>query len=168
MQTRSDLLAVAARLAAQAHKDIVPRREAGDGIDEVPGDLGAAANMAYGAKVALEAAALVDADPAPIVAALERFADTVEATDVADALTVSLPDALDLAGAWVAQAQRASAVAATVHQGYASLRELLEGLARDFDASDTPTAQRIAARIHKGLDVAAEAITAATNQLQEG
>lgn len=161
MQARADLLHVAQALAAEARSTIDDEHGNGRGARR-------ATQLAHGAREALEAAALVDADPAPLVKALERFGERLDALYVNDWLRPDDPtEALDDVASFVEDWQREVQVGVAVQHGYLALRELLEGLLRDFDAADTDTARRIATRIHTGLDSASEAIEAAKRE-QEG
>jgi hypothetical protein len=164
MRARADLLHVADALAKEA------RALAGDcGHDNGRG-VRRAAQMAHGAKAALEAAALVDVDPAPVIAALERFVERVgqDAAAVQGDLYMSEPAvAIDRATELVEHYRREVRVGAAVQHGYLALRDLLGGLLRDFSAAETETARRIAARINTGLESAAEAIEQAKREQED-
>lgn len=155
MKARADLLHVAEALATRARSHVAMSPAPDRAIEE-------AARCAQGAKAALEAAALVDAEPAPIVAALERLTVRLGLVDVDAILNVSGPaEAIEATADVLEHMQREVAIGAAVQHGYIALRELAQGLERDFSASETDTAQRIAARIHQGLEVAEQAIEAA-------
>lgn len=148
MGAREDLLVVAEQLATFAR-----------GQAENGNQYAHAAHLAHGAKAALEAAALVDVEPAPIIAALERLAEQMEGPELAAALELHGPVAAidQVAEAMRAWQTRVAEVEATA-AGYERLRVLAYGLERDFSAGEGETAQRIAARIHIGLEEAEQAI----------
>jgi hypothetical protein len=155
---RQDLLATADALAAAALEAVQPRRAASDGIGEVPGDFHEAGMRAHAARAALHAATLVDAEPAPIIAALELLAVRLQSSHVDAALDLGPAEAIEVAGDLVEHYQREVAIGAAVQHGYIALQALLENLHRDFTAADSETARRTAVRIRTGLDTAAEAV----------
>jgi hypothetical protein len=157
MGARADLQRVAEALAASA-------RSAADDGKPITYESVRIAGLAEGARAALQAAALVDADPAPIIAALERLERRVQ-VGALEALEMGGPEEMiDAATDMLEHLQREVAVGAAVQHGYVALRELMAGLLRDFAAADTETAQRIAARIQAGLDDAYDAIEAAKQE----
>lgn len=123
------------------------------------------AELAQGAKAALEAMALVDADPAPVTAALEDFARRLDAFDwvAPDEPVASLDAVATHVEAWRIEVRTAEAV----QHGYLALRTVLNRLLTDFSAAQTETAQRYAARIQTALESAEQAIQQA-RQEQEG
>jgi hypothetical protein len=161
MGAREDLLLVAEALAhrARSHVELTPAPDRA--ITE-------AAEAAHGARAALEAAQLVDAEPAPIIAAAFRLSDRltelgVEA-DIEVAAQLGAAEAIDavteLVAGMVVVARRASAA-----QGaYRRLQTLCERLEAEFSEAQTETAKRIAGRLHTALDEAEQAMTSATRQ----
>jgi hypothetical protein len=162
---RSDLLAVGEWFAADARATLdstSPRSTLHSGR------LGRAVMAVEGAKAALEAATLVDLEPPPIVAALDRLVARLGAVEVEDALVLGDPvAAIDAAADLVAHMQVEVATGAAVQHGYVALRDLALGLERDFTAADSETSRRLAARIHEGLAGAKEAIRVARTAQEE-
>lgn len=159
MSARSDLHEVATVLAAQA------RASAGDGASLTGAEV--AADLARGAKAALEAAALVDAEPAPIVAALERLDQRVDIGALA-ALEVGGPAAaIDAATDLIDELRHASRVNAAAAQAYTDLRSLLLNLQQTFTSAQSETSLRLAARIHLALEETQRALDAAAEQTEE-
>lgn len=155
MGTRADLVAVAASSAAAA-KDAdgpVARRE-----------------HAEAAKLALEAAALADdLGPGEITAALNALQEELEAAGVlAESVVLEPIEFLRLTLRAVTTWQREAAEGAAYVQAYVGLRDLCQRLERDFIAGDTETSRRIAARIHTGLDEAAQIIKQAAGEETDG
>jgi hypothetical protein len=161
MSAREDLLLVAEALAhrARSHVELTPAPDRA--ITE-------AAEAARGAKAAFEAAALVDAEPAPIIAAAFRLSDRltelgVEA-DIEVAAQLGAAEAIDavteLVGGMVAVARRASGT-----QGaYRRLQTLCERLEAEFSEAGTETSKRIAGRLHTALEDAQQAVQAASRR----
>lgn len=163
MKARADLLHVAEVLAGEARKTI-------DGAHEGHAERPArrATQLVHGANAALEAAARVDADPAPLIAAIEDFHRRVNSADVEVSLLVGGPEAaLDVIAGLVEHYRQEVAIGAAVQHGYVALRGFLANLVQDFDAADTDTARRIASRIHNALDTADQAVELAKQQGQE-
>lgn len=156
MGAREDLLAVGAALAGTA-------RGAADDGKPISYEATRIASLAHGARAALEAAALVDADPAPIIAATERLHAKLEALGEQAGLDVAAQfgaaEAIDAVCDVVEHLVREVRTGAAVAHGYRDLRDVLERLERDFTAAETETATRIAARIHAGLEQAEESIS---------
>jgi hypothetical protein len=160
MSARDDLLVAASVIASRA------RSFAENGTPVADGDVREAATLVHGAKAALEAAALVDAEPAPIIAAALRLSDRltelgVEA-DIEVAAQLGAAEAIDavtdLVGGMVAVARRASGA-----QGaYRRLETLCERLEAEFSEAGTETAKRIAGRLHTALEDAQQAVQAAS------
>jgi hypothetical protein len=124
-----------------------------------------AARLAHGAQAALQAASLVDIEPAPIIAALEELTTKLGLADVDAVLNLNGPaEAIQATSDLLEHYIREVRVAAAVQHGYIALRDLVHGLERDFSQADTPVAKRIAARIHTGLEDAENAIQAARTQ----
>lgn len=162
MGARTDLQDVAAALARQAHVAAYPPVAVGSGL----GDHQQAARLAAGARDALQAAHLIDVEPAPIIAALERLERRVQA-GVFEAMEISGTEgAIDCVADILEHLQREVEIGAAVQHGYVELRDLLRGLHRDFSAASTDTAARIAMRIEAGLESADDAIK--TAQAGEG
>jgi hypothetical protein len=165
MSAREDLLLVAERLAVQARVHVDPPKPKGE-QPPMLSNHGAAATLAHGAKAALEAAQLVDAEPAPIIAAAFRLSDRltelgVEA-DIEVAAQLGAAEAIDavtdLVGGMVAVARRASGA-----QGaYRRLQTLCERLEAEFAEAGTETSKRIAGRLNTALEDAQQAVQAAS------
>lgn len=150
MGAREDLIKVAAGLAERAAAATLTGRP-------ITYESVRIAGLAEGARAALEAAALVDADPAPITAALIRLDARLEDVGLASVLEAEgIEAALSELGDVVEAAQGSVIHGKAFAKGFFALKDLLQGLERDFSASDTPTAQRITARIHMGLEDAVE------------
>jgi len=151
MSAREDLLKVAEALADRASGMV--------GVN-APGQHTEAAELARGAKAALEAAALVDLEPAPIIAALERLGTHIQDAGTVEAILAvgGTADAIDHVAEQLVHYQREIEIGAAVQHGYIRLRDLAATLLRDFASADTDTARRIAARIETALDEAEEAI----------
>jgi hypothetical protein len=156
MGVREDLLAAAGALAERASAAALSGRP-------ITYESIRIAHLVEGSRAALEAAGLVDADPAPIIAATERLHERLEALGAAAGLDVAAQfgaaEAIDAVTDVVEHLTREIRTGAAVATGYRGLRDLLEGLERDFSAAETETASRIAARIHTGLEEAEESIS---------
>lgn len=165
MPARTDLLAVGDALAARA------RGMVDDGSAELVQighvHFASIADIAQGARAAFEAAALVDVDPAPVTAALERFAVALDHAEVQAALEVSGPaEAIDVVVDLVRHYRREVAIGAALQLGFLRLETLAETLLRDFTVGDTDTSRRIAARIDTALSEAHESIENAKKEMQ--
>jgi hypothetical protein len=156
--TREDLLFVAEQLAAKARARVDPSDPAGEN---------AAVPLVHAARAALDAAALVDVEPGPVMAAIERFYETAF-PDENIVMPGDVVYELGQAAGLVAHYRREAAIGAAVQHGYLRLRELAESLERDFAAADTHIAARTAARLHAGLEEAEHAIRAARGQEVSG
>lgn len=146
VSTRANLLKAAADAADAAAKATGPA---------------ARIELAQGAKVALEAAALAEGMPADeIAAAVDRLHEQLAAVGLDKAAANLEPAAflaylLDLLGDWRAlMLSREGFIKA-----YERLHELGEGLERDFIAGDTETSRRLAARVHSALEEAEQLLT---------
>jgi hypothetical protein len=158
MGARKDLLEVAGALASQARASV-------DGTSIGRLDYVQAVSLSQGAKAALEAAALVDAEPAPIIAALHKLTAKLDENGIADALVledlteISGPaEALEHVGELLVAANSQVKVGHASIYAYNLLHTLLDGLLIDFRSADSETSRRIAARIESGLDAAHSAI----------
>lgn len=161
MGAREDLQAVAERLAVQARVYVDPPKPKG-AQPPMPANHSAAASLAHGAKAALEAARLVDAEPAPIIAASERLVANLELLGVESGIEIAAQfgaaEAIDavteLVGDLIGVARRNVAL----QTAYQELDELTERLQVDFEAAGSETSTRIAARIHSAREAARTAM----------
>jgi len=154
--TQADLLAVAEALAAQAVVAVCPPSPTHDDAPRLPSDHDAAAKYAAAAKVALEAAALVETiRPGEIAQALSAIQDVLEDAGVL-VESVELEPAEFLAKTFesVSHWRREAATVEGMAAAYGRLRELCVVLERDFTAGDTETSRRLAARVHTALEEA--------------
>jgi hypothetical protein len=130
----------------------------------------ASGDWALTALRALEAAEKVESatSPAAIDKALENLnQELVDAGLMAEFLSAESAEAMlrsMLVG--VRKLRGELTIAQTVESGYGRLRELLEGLLRDFSQAETETAARIAARIDAGLTDAEAAIERRAREVQ--
>lgn len=159
MGARADLLAAAAGLAENA------RSAAASGEHTAP-DFTRAAQMATAAKTALEAAALAEnTGSGQIDEALSHIQDLLEEAGVlAESMELSTAEFLDRTFrallAW-----RGEALSAQGYEvGYDMLRDLVEGLERDWVAADSDVSRRLAGRARARLDEA----TAVINHGKQG
>jgi hypothetical protein len=158
MKARADLRHVAEGLAASARAAVDVASDTQDDTQAHQTCL-AASQYAEGARAALEAAALVDVDPAPIIAGIEALTTRLGLAGLDQVLIAEGPgEALQATADMIEHYQREVAVGAAVQHGYIALRALLEGLERDFNAGGSEISLRIAARIHAGLEDAENAI----------
>lgn len=161
MGARDDLMAVGAELAARA------RAQADSGAP-IAYETVRMAGLAEGARAALQAAALVDAEPAPIIAATERLHAKLEELGTHAGLDVAASfgaaEAIDAVTDVVEVLTREIRAGAAVVRGYGRLHQLAQDLQRDFTAAKSETATRIAARIATGLEEADDLIRKARGQ----
>lgn len=125
-------------------------------------DHGGATVFAKGAKEALEAAALVDSDPAPIIAAAERLHKNLALLGADAGIDIAADfgaaEAIDAVTDLVGDFSRIARHNAGLEAAYQRLHELLARLRTDFAAAGSETAKRIADRIESAMDDAAEAM----------
>lgn len=168
MSARTDLVATADGLAARAREALAVEPARPGEPHLVGGDPVKAGALAAAAKTALEAAALAEIDPAPIIAALERLEHRVQIGTFETLEIEGVAGAVDAAALALEHYMREVTVGVAVQHGYVQLRSLLQDLARDFDAAASHTSIRIAARIHTGLEDAENAIANAKREEATG
>lgn len=156
MSTRSDLLAVAEGLAAEARRMFDP--------DEEDGHLAGAARLAAAAKTALEAAALAqDDDTSAVVAAMtEVLADAGLDTAGMDDPAKVLARVLDACRGLQKTAQGLTDLADRQALAYGWLRDFAATMERDWLAADSDASRRLAARARAALDEAAQLVEGET------
>jgi hypothetical protein len=150
MGTRADLLKVAEWMASSAANNAQ-----GGGIDN-------ATELVTSAKTALEAAALAENTSAGAIdQALGGIQDLlVEAGVLTESMEMDTTEFMQHTFRALVAWRNETLAAQGYEVGYDLLRDLLEGLERDFIAGDSDVSRRLAARIRARLDDA----TAVINQ----
>jgi len=149
---REDLRVVAGELAARARvlvEDSQSER---------------AASLVHAAKSALEAAALVDAEPAPILAAADRLIKTLDrigydGAEVEAAARFGAAEAVDAVAGMVEGLWRSAQRGEAYARAYDVLRDLCGRLHEDFAGAGSTVADRFAARIATAVQEAEQRIT---------